>query len=89
MRLKVDAYTKFVLTVIAICLCWISIKDFIKIPNAIALSHENHQKVYIEGIVLGGTDYTFSSVGLPVCTGESIDKTNKVIYCPSLPSSSS
>lgn len=36
MKTKVDAYTKFILTIIAVCLVWICLRDVNMIPKAYA-----------------------------------------------------
>jgi hypothetical protein len=50
MKTKTDAYTKFVLTIIAICLVWICVKDIAVVPKAYAAQTGNIVDVRIRGI---------------------------------------
>ncbi len=50
MKTKTDAYTKFILTVIAICLVWICARDIHMIPKAYAASADNIVDVRIRAI---------------------------------------
>jgi hypothetical protein len=45
----IDRYTKGVLTIIAACLLWLSVKDFVGVGPAAATQH---QSVVIKGIAL-------------------------------------
>jgi hypothetical protein len=50
MKTKVDFYTKFILTVIAICLVWICIRDMDIIPKAYAAGTDDIVDVRIRAI---------------------------------------
>lgn len=48
--MKTDRYTKVILTIIAVCLVWISLKDFIPFQSAQAQANQRAQNVVITGI---------------------------------------
>lgn len=50
MKTKTDAYTKFILTVIAICLVWICVRDIPVVPKAYAAPENNFVDVRIRAI---------------------------------------
>jgi len=50
MKTKVDVYTKFILTVIAICLVWICIRDMDMIPKGYAADADDIVDVRIRAI---------------------------------------
>jgi hypothetical protein len=47
--MKIDAYTKFVLTIIAVCLVWICLKDFAVFPALYAAEEQDVVNVKIVG----------------------------------------
>lgn len=51
--MKPDLYTKVILTVIAVCLVWICIRDVTFSNRAIAQIDQVGQRVYITGIAQG------------------------------------
>ena len=65
----IDRYTKSMLTVIAVCLIWLSVKDFAAVGPAVA---QSPQPVYITGINIpdneapGGFRFRFKNNALPV-----------------------
>ena len=50
MKNKADVYTKFILTVIAVCLVWICVRDMNVIPKAYAASADDVIDVRIRAI---------------------------------------
>ncbi len=73
--MKFDRYTKSVLTIIAVCLVWICLKDVVLVPAAMAQARlsgrcEGVQAVKIVGISLptrlGAHDSVFDQKALPV-----------------------
>ena len=50
MKTKVDTYTRFILTIIAVCLVWICIRDVNMIPKAYASSADEIVDVRIRAI---------------------------------------
>lgn len=50
MNKKIDAYTKFILTVIAVCLIWICVRDIHLIPKAYAAPAQDIMDVRIRAI---------------------------------------
>ena len=50
MKSKADVYTKFILTIIAVCLSWICIRDMIVIPKAYAAGIDDIADVRIRAI---------------------------------------
>lgn len=50
MKTKTDAYTKFILTVIAICLVWICVRDIHVVPTAYASPEDNIVDVCIRAV---------------------------------------
>jgi len=50
MKAKTEVYTKFILTVIAICLVWICVRDIHVIPKAYAAPADNLVDVRIRAI---------------------------------------
>lgn len=50
MMSKIDVYTKFILTIIAVCLVWICMRDIDLIPKAYASSADDIVDVRIKAI---------------------------------------
>ncbi len=50
MKTKTDMYTKFILTVIAICLVWICVRDIHVIPKVYAAPEDNIVDVRIKAV---------------------------------------
>lgn len=53
--MRPDAYTKTILTVIAVCLIWICARDFAPVSTAQANAQQRAQRVIVTGIKLEST----------------------------------
>ncbi len=64
--MKLDLYTKFVLTVIAVCLVWVCLRDVALVRSAQAALPQSTQDVRITGIRLSGSYVQINDNYLPV-----------------------
>ena len=65
MKTKIDGYTRFILTVIALCLVWICVRDIPVIPKAYAEPADNVVDVRIRAVErMPGEEWDSFSVDL-------------------------